>query len=116
MKIIQASPIEREGYVILAGVISQRLEDKHYVATLSAELEDGESTQYPLEDLLEEYDAYADKAEETVAADGKRLLLMEIGSPYLEQVQAMVGLVGKRAFYHFYYDEDEREYAELRIE
>lgn len=82
-----------------------------YCVTLYAELEEGEDTQYPLEDLLDKYYVNCTEVMEEKEEDGKRIYIFEIEGEDAEAVKTIAGLVGKRV-----YNYEDGAYIKLGIE
>ena len=82
-----------------------------YCVTLYAELEDGEDTQYPLEDILEEYCVVCAEATEEKEEAGKRIYIIEVEGEDVDSIKAIAGFVGKRV-----YNYEEGDYVMLGIE
>lgn len=82
-----------------------------YCITLYAELEEGEDTQYPLEDILDEYLVNCTDVIEEKEEDGKRIYIFEIESEDEETIKTIAGLIGKRV-----YNYEDGDYINLGIE
>lgn len=82
-----------------------------YCVTLYSELEEGEDTQYPLEDILDEYFVNCTDVMEEKEEDGKRIFIFEIECQDVETAKTIAGLVGKRV-----YNYEDGDYIELGIE
>ncbi len=122
MKIIKAVKLDKyndkERYVLCDGYVYRHLAnsgegntDSEYCLALYAELEDTEDSQYPLEDLLDQYRVNVTDVMEEKEEDGKRILLFEIEGQDRQSIENLAGLVGKRIFNY-----EEKGYIKLGIE
>lgn len=86
--------------------IYQDLQDEGGFATyrmaLAAEREEGEDDQYPLEDILDEFLVHVEEFPET---DGDHALLYIFGGE-LDDLRNLKTIIGKRAGYENYTDEN----------
>lgn len=82
-----------------------------YCVTLYAELEEGEDTQYPLEDILDKYYVNCTEVMEEKEEEGKHIYIFEIEGKDVETIKTIAGLVGKRA-----YNYEDGAYIKLGIE
>ena len=82
-----------------------------YCVTLYAELEDGEDTQYPLEDILDKYYVNCTEVMEEKEEAGKRIYIFEIEGEDEETIKTIANLIGKRA-----YNYEDGGYIKLGIE
>ena len=82
-----------------------------YCVTLYAELEDGEDTQYPLEDILDKYYVNCTEVMEEKEEAGKRIFIFEVEGEDAETIKTIAGLVGKRVFNY-----EDGAYIKLGIE
>lgn len=82
-----------------------------YCLTLYAELEDGEDTQYPLEDVLNQYYVNCTEVMEEKEEAGKRIYIFEVEGENAENIKSIAGLVGKRV-----YNYNDGNYIKLGIE
>lgn len=107
MKIIKSLHLEkyddREKYRPMDDTIFEDLGGETYCLTLYCELEEGEDTQYPLEDILDEYYVNCTGYLEEQEVEGKRILIVEMEGSLdresnLEHIKAVSGLIGKRVF------------------
>ena len=107
---------DRGKYQPIDGTIFEDLSGETYCLTLYCELEENEDTQYPLEDILDEYYVNCTEHMEEQEADGKRILIVEIEGSLdresnLENIKAVSGLIGKRVFNY-----QDGKYVKLGIE
>jgi len=84
------------------GVYKDLLQEE-YVTTLCFELEEGEDSQYPLEDILEEFLLYCTHHIVETNDNGRRLLETEMAAECvypdsLESLKKVVSLVGKHVY------------------
>ena len=107
MKIIKSLILDkyndRGKYRPIDDTIFEDLSGETYCLTLYCELEENEDTQYPLEDILDEYYVNCTEHVEEQESDGKRILIVEIEGSLdresnLENIKAVSGLIGKRVF------------------
>lgn len=82
-----------------------------YCVTLYAELEYDEDTQYPLEDILDEYLVNCTEVMEESEEDGKRIYIFEIESEDIKSIEKIASFVGKRV-----YNYEKDGFIELKIE
>lgn len=82
-----------------------------YCVALYTELEDGENTQYPLEDILDKYYVNCTEEIEEKEEDGKHIFMFEVESEDVGNITTIVGLVGRRV-----YNYQEGNYIKLGIE
>lgn len=75
-----------------------------------SELEEGEDTQYPLEDLLDKYLVNCTDVMEEKEVDGTRVFIFETEGDE-EAIKSIAGLVGKRI-----YNYKDGDYIKLGIE
>lgn len=87
-------------------------DDTCYRVALTMELEDGEDTQYPLEDLLDEYLLYV---ADFLPSQSPKVLNLEFGGE-LENVRQAFALKGKRFYNAELKGEDGQTYVKLVIE
>lgn len=83
-----------------------------YCVTLYTELENGEDTQYPLEDILDKY--YVNCSQDVfdeIEEDGKRIFIFEIEGHDEKSIKTIASLIGKRVFNY-----EEGDYIKLGIE
>lgn len=126
MKIIKALKIDKysdcarytqhEGFVYkdASGGVGGRMgitSEPVYCVTLYAELEDGEDTQYPLEDILDEYYVNCTEVMEEKEEAGKRIYIFEIEGEDENAIKTITNFVGKRV-----YNYEDGGYIKLGIE
>lgn len=104
MKIIKA--IENEKYnnairfIRYDGAIFEGLNEWNETAffvTIYSELEDNENTQYPLDDIMDDYRVTCRCVEEK-EVDNKKILIFEAESEEIENIRLLIQLVGKRVY------------------
>ena len=115
MKIIKAIKLDKynTGYTQYDNFIykgTNQWRGNSYYVTLYAELEDGEGTQYPLEDILEKYYVCCSYMKEE-CVDNKRIFIFEVECDDIDTAREIIGLVGKRV-----YNYQDGEYISLGIE
>ena len=96
-----------------------------YVTSLTFEMEpdsygeeDGSPqniTQYPLEDILDEFTVYVTDFYDELNEKSESLCYQEFGSPYIENIRNLKSVIGKRV-YAVPYTDDGEEYYNLKIE
>lgn len=74
-------------------------------------MEDGEDTQYPLEDVLNQYYVNCTEVMEEKEEAGKRIYIFEVEGENAENIKSIAGLVGKRV-----YNYNDGNYIKLGIE
>ena len=120
MKVIKSLILDkyndREKYKSADNTIFEDLSGETYCVTLYCELEEGEDTQYPLEDIMDEYYVNCTDCMEEREEDGKRILIVEIEGSLdkesnLENIKEVSGLIGKRVFNY-----KDGDYIKLGIE
>lgn len=79
---------------------------------MSMELEEGEDTQYPLEDILDKYRVHV---EEFLDADNDIMCRYVMGGD-LENLQALKSIIGKRVYNEEFMDENGKTRVKLIIE
>ena len=82
-----------------------------YCITLYAELENDEDTQYPFEDILDEYYVNCTEVMEEIEEDKKRIFIFEIEGENINSIKSIAELIGKRV-----YNIEENGYVKLKIE
>ena len=104
------------GYRHIEGNIYESLEEKEHVFAFTYELEQGEDSQYPLEDLLDRFFLYvSDFVDEERFNTGPTVILELAGS--LEDVRETIrAIIGKRVFNKEHVAEDGHTYVTLAIE
>lgn len=108
MKIIKALELDkyldRERYAPVQNGVYKDLEEGSYCMTLYCELEEDEDSQYPLEDILDQYLLNCTDYSEELEIDGKQIYIFELESPddlgedALQNILEVAQLVGKRVF------------------
>lgn len=88
---------------------NDRDESKYRIA-FAFELEEGDDTQYPLEDVLDTYFLYVT---DFVPSDSEKVMIRELGGE-LEDVRNVKAIAGKRVF-NEEYDKDGQTYIRLAI-
>jgi hypothetical protein len=87
-------------------------DDFEYKIAFSFELEEGEDTQYPLEDLLDKYNLYVS---DFLPSESARILNIEIaGAP--EDIQKVASIAGKRVYNRDFIGDDGKTYVKFAIE
>jgi hypothetical protein len=103
-------------YELIEGNIFKDLDDEEYaVFALSYELEDGEDSQYPLEDILDEFYLHVSDFIDEEAFYNNRIVDIELGGKLDNIKTAIDTIVGKRVFNSEYVGDDGRNYLKLTI-
>ncbi len=108
MKIVKAIKLEKyndiERYSSIDENIYKDFVNDTYCLTLYCFLEDGEDTQYPLEDILDQYYVNCTDYLEEKQVNGKNIYIFEIegslmdADDNLKNIQGVSDLIGKRVF------------------
>ena len=87
-------------------------DDFEHKIAFSFELEEGEDTQYPLEDLLDRYNLYVS---DFLPSESTSIMKIELaGSP--DDIQNVATIAGKRVYNSDYTGDDGKTYVKLVIE
>ncbi|WGU68972.1 hypothetical protein QIU18_10130 [Capnocytophaga canimorsus] len=93
------------------------LDETSYRIALSFELEEGETFQYPLEDILDKYFLYvSDFLDDKSLKGEKHSIIKVILAGELEDIQSVKKIIGKRVFNQILTKEDGKDYEILKIE
>lgn len=115
IKSIHPEKYNSKDYMLQEGFMHKRLPTSTYCITFQAELEPNEDTQYPLEDILDNYAVNCtDDVREYMDGD-RHIFVFELESDELDVVKRVSHLVGKRV-YNQLYTKDGVEYIKLVIE
>lgn len=103
-------------YQLIETGIYNDLNDKggfstHRIA-MTMELEEGENSQYPLEDILDKFFVHVEEFLESKDARHPKIIL----GGELDSIQSLSSIVGKRAYNQEYVDEDGHTRVKLVIE
>lgn len=116
-KIIEVEKLKNpSNYELIEEGVYNDLSDKggfsaHRIA-MEMELEDGEDSQYPLEDILDKYYVHI---EDFLASEDPKKLKFILGGE-LDSIQKFKSIVGKRAYNEEYLDEEGQKRIRLKIE
>lgn len=69
-----------------------------FCVTLHCEMEIGEDSQYPVEDILDQYLVNCTDMLEEKIIDGKHIYIFEVKGDSLQNINKVAGLIGKRVF------------------
>lgn len=113
-----------DGMYVYGNMSSSTIEPDYYVTTLSFEQEpelgEGESpkliSQYPLEDLLDEFLVHVSDFYEEKNGKSETLCYQEFASPHIEDIKKLRAVVGKRVYNKSYIGDDGETYIKLVIE
>ncbi len=115
MKNIQLETLDKyqgnANFELIEGNIYKDLEENHYVFALSYELEETEDSQYPLEDILDEYLLHVSDFIDEDAFDSSNEVTLELGGSLKNVKEAIAAIIGKRVYNEEYEDEE----GELRV-
>ncbi|CEN50797.1 conserved hypothetical protein [Capnocytophaga canimorsus] len=93
------------------------LDETSYRIALSFELEEGETFQYPLEDILDKYFLYvSDFLDDKSLKGEKHSIIKVILAGELENIQSVKKIIGKRVSNQILTKEDGKDYEILKIE
>ncbi|MFJ1329423.1 hypothetical protein ACIRNY_07325 [Capnocytophaga canimorsus] len=93
------------------------LDETSYRIALSFELEENETFQYPLEDILDKYFLYvSDFLDDKSLKGEKHSIIKVILAGELEDIQSVKKIIGKRVFNQILTKEDGKDYEILKIE
>ena len=101
----------KKKYTPIEDGVYKNIVSDQYCVTLCCELEADEDTQYPLEDVLDQYLVNCTDTVVEKEVDGRHVLIVEIEGKELDAVKAVANLVGKRVFNY-----KESDYVKLGIE
>jgi len=83
----------------LSDYIYKKRDTSSYCITLRCELEPDEDSQYPLEDVLDKYLINVTDHAREFQSEGKRILEVELESPYsIDEILAVSEIIGKRVY------------------
>ncbi|MCW4468133.1 hypothetical protein OGH69_04075 [Flavobacterium sp. MFBS3-15] len=120
MKNIQLAQLDKYGgnpnYEHIEGNIYKDLEENHYVFALSYELEDEEDSQYPLEDILDEFYLHVSDFIDEDSYYESRNVTLELGGKLDNVRQAISAIIGKRVYNQEFDDEEGVTRVRLVIE
>ncbi len=88
-------------------------DDTNHRLPVSLELEEGEDTQYPLEDVLDKYYIHVSDFYDSPAPE--KILNIELAGE-LEDLQKASAILGKRVYNSEYVGEDGKTYLKLKID
>ncbi|WP_172916038.1 hypothetical protein [Capnocytophaga canimorsus] len=93
------------------------LDETSYRIALSFELEENETFQYPLEDILDKYFLYvSDFLDDKSLKGEKHSIIKVILAGELENIQSVKKIIGKRVSNQILTKEDGKDYEILKIE
>ena len=98
-------------FEFVEGNIYKDLEEDYYVFALSYELEEEEDSQYPLEDILDEFLLHVSDFIDEDRFDTSSEVTLELGGSLKNVKEAIAGIIGKR----FYNEEFEDAEGVLRV-
>ena len=120
MKNIQLEILDKyEGnanFEFIEGNIYKDLEENHYVFALSYELEETEDSQYPLEDILDEYLLHVSDFIDEDRFYSSQEVTLELAGDLDNVKEAIAALIGKRAYNQEFEDEEGQLRVKLIIE
>lgn len=103
-------------YELIENGIYKNVEEDIHVFAFNFELEDNEDSQYPLEDILDEFNLYVSDFIDEDAFNNSKIISLELAGD-LEEVQSAVNsIIGKRVYNAEYTEDDGQTYVKLVIE
>lgn len=117
MKNIKLLKLEKLSYQEIENGIYKDLndlEETNYRIAISFELEESETFQYPLEDILDKYFLYVSDIMKNTS-EQNNLFEIELAGE-LEDIQSVKKIIGKRVFNQILRKEDGQNYITLVIE
>jgi len=109
MKNIRTATLDKyagnDNYEHVEGNVYKDLAEDHYVFALSYELEDGEDSQYPLEDILDRFLLHVSDFVDEDAFGTATALTLELGGDLDDVREAVATIIGKRAYNEEYTDD-----------
>ena len=97
------------------GIYKNTTEDIHVFA-ISYELEENEDSQYPLEDILDQFYLHVSDFIDEDAYYNSKIVNLELGGELEDVQKAITSIIDKRAYNAEYVGEDGRTYVKLVIE
>ncbi|AWH84718.1 hypothetical protein HYN59_06100 [Flavobacterium album] len=120
MKNIQLAQLDKyngnPNYEHIEGNIYKDLEEDHYVFALSYELEEEEDSQYPLEDILDEFFLHVSDFIDEDRFNTESEITLELGGDLNDIKEAIGTIIGKRVYNEEYDDEQGVTRVRLVIE
>ena len=101
--------------LIETNIYRNKQEDIHVFA-LNFDLEENESSQYPLEDILDKFYLHVSDFIDEDAFNTEKNLNLELGGDLEDVQKAVKSIIGKRVFNSEYIAEDGNTYVNLVIE
>ncbi|MNU83701.1 hypothetical protein D3C71_734060 [compost metagenome] len=103
--------VDKPNFELIEGNIYKDREEDHYVFALSYELEETEDSQYPLEDVLDEYLLHVSDFIDEDSFYSSKTVTLELGGDLENVKEAIASIIGKRV----YNQEFEDEKGETRV-
>lgn len=111
---IQLDKYQSTHYELIEGHLYKDTRENNYVFAISFELEAGEDDQYPLEDLLDQFNVYVSdfigENEET------KIVRLELAGNLAQAQSAITAIIGKRVYNNEYTVPDGKTCIKLVIE
>ncbi|WP_223121603.1 hypothetical protein [Flavobacterium johnsoniae] len=98
------------------GIYFDKQDGDLYVFAVTYELEENEDSQYPLEDILDEFYLHVSDFVDEDAFNTSKIVTLELGGDLEDAQKAVQNLIGKRAYNAEDIDEDGNKYIKLVIE
>lgn len=98
------------------GIYLDKQDGDLYVFAVTYELEENEDSQYPLEDILDEFYLHVSDFVDEDAFNTSKVVTLELGGDLEDAQNAVKNLIGKRAYNAEETDEDGSTYVKLVIE
>ncbi|MDQ1097621.1 MULTISPECIES: hypothetical protein [Chryseobacterium] len=103
-------------YKSVGNNIFENTEENIFVCTLNFDLEEGDNSQYPLEDVLEEFCLYISDFSVTDFSKQSGSMVVELAGEQEDMHRALQAIIGKRVYNTEYTGKDGRIYVKLVIE
>lgn len=103
-------------YELIEDNIYKNTEEDIYVFAIHFELEEDEDSQYPLEDVLDEFYLHVSDFIDEDAYYTSKNVTIELGGDLEDVQKAIKSIIGKRAYNSEYVGEDGQTYVKLIIE
>lgn len=107
---------DNSNFELIEGNIYKDLEEDHYVFALSYELEETEDSQYPLEDVLDEYLLHVSDFIDEDSFYASKEVTIELAGDLENVKEAIAAIIGKRVYNQEFEDEEGVTRVKLVIE
>ncbi|TDO96585.1 hypothetical protein [Flavobacterium sp. 245] len=116
IKHINLDKYSNADYEFIESNIYRNKEEDIYVFALNFDLEENESSQYPLEDILDKFYLHVSDFIDEDAFNTEKNVNLELGGDLEDVQKAVKSIIGKRVFNSEYIGEDGNTYLNLVIE